>query len=330
MLMLYNRAMTPDIARLRAAVLTEIRRFFTDRGYLEVDTPLLSPHLIPESAIEVFSAPMIRPDGYRKDLYLVPSPEVWMKPLIADGYGSIFQVSRCFRNGEQTGRQHNPEFTMLEWYTVGGDSEDNIAVTEALFEGMIPFGLPEKARPPFRRMSMDEACIRYAGFNPAEYPEKEALLGEAFRLGAAPAPEETWESIFNRLYTQFVEPELPADRPLVLYDYPAGIPCLAALKDDGIHRDRWELYAGGFECANCFLEETDPDRVAEYYALEAEAKGHAAVPHAIDSDWPRIYTPAHPRVSGVALGIDRLLAVVLGRTSIEGVIFFPHCDILDP
>lgn len=320
--------MTPEIARLRARVILEIRSFFTEQGYLEVDTPLLSPHLIPEASIEVFAADLRLPGGGGKELYLVPSPEVWMKPLLAGGYGNIFQVSKCFRNGEQQGRQHNPEFTMLEWYALDSGSKENITITEALFQRMIPFGLPPAARPPFRRMSMDEACLEFAGFDPSSCPDIQGLTGIAEDLQIFPNPDESWESVFNRIFLQFVEPNLPQDRPLVLYDYPAGIPCLARLRDDGLHRDRWELYAGGFECANCFAEETDPSRAAEYFTQAAEEKKHAAVPHRVDDSWPEIYDGSHSPASGVALGVDRLLAIILGRSSIQGVIFFPFCDIL--
>ena len=320
--------MTPETARIRAAVIMEIRRFFTDRGFLEVDTPVLSPHLIPESSIEVFATSLLYPDGSGREMYLAPSPEVWMKPLIAAGYGSIFQISKCFRNGEQQGRQHNPEFTMLEWYATDSGSQENITVTEDLFRQLLPFGLPEGARPPFRRMSMDQACAEYTGIIPSEHPETGSLAEAAEKLGITPESGETWESVFNRIFVQFVEPSLPRDRPLVLYDYPSGIPTLARLKEDGLHSDRWELYAGGFECANCFAEETDFSRVARYFAGETKEKESSLVRHAVNRRWPEIYRGNHPSVSGVALGVDRLVAVTLGKSSLEGVIFFPHCDIL--
>ncbi|MBN2050664.1 MAG: elongation factor P--(R)-beta-lysine ligase [Spirochaetales bacterium] len=322
-------AMTFETARQRADVIMEIRRFFSGLGYLEVDTPLLSPHLIPESSIEVFASTLLRPDGYRKDLYLVPSPEVWMKPLIAQGYGSIFQICKCFRNGEQQGRQHNSEFTMLEWYTVDSGSEENIGLTEELFRRLIPLGLPEYAYPPFRRLSVDQACEEYAGIVPTDYPEAEDLAEAARGLSLSPAAEETWESVFNRIFVQFVEGALPQDKPLVLYDYPARIPTLAAGRGDGRHSDRWELYAGGFECANCFAEETDYRRVESYFRQEAKAKAASPVPHAVNPRWTEMYRREHPRLSGVAMGVDRLIALTLGKTSIDGVIFFPLCDILD-
>ncbi len=325
---MYHTDMNPEIARIRADVIMEIRRFFSERNYLEVDTPLLSPHLIPESSIEVFASTYRRPDGFSRELYLIPSPEVWMKPLIAQGYGSLFQICKCFRNGEQQGRQHTSEFTMLEWYTVNSDAEENIAVTEGLFERMVPFGLPENSRPPFRRLSVDEACREYASFMPSDCTDIESISAAAYGLGISTSDGETWESIFNRIFIQYVEPNLPCDSPLILYDYPANLRCLARVKEDGLHRDRWELYAGGFECANCFAEETDASQVADYFRKEANEKKDAAVPHRIDTSWPKIYRRPHPPVSGVAMGVDRFLAVILGKASIDGVIFFPLYDIL--
>ena len=114
-----------DVARLRAATLRAIRSFFDRRGYLEVDTPVLAPELIPEAHIEVFRTELVDPyadAGAARDVrYLIPSPEIWMKRLLAQGYGNIYYLGKAFRNAESRSRMHRPEFTMLEWYTVGAD-----------------------------------------------------------------------------------------------------------------------------------------------------------------------------------------------------------------
>ncbi len=120
-------------ARFRAAV----RDHFSRAGDVEVETPALSPFLVPEPAIEVFRTEMIRERGDNLPLYLAPSPELWMKRLVAAGSGNIFQVSRSFRNGDTGSPLHNPEFDLLEYYTVGGTYLDSIAVTEALFESLL-------------------------------------------------------------------------------------------------------------------------------------------------------------------------------------------------
>ena len=124
----------------RSKIFAAIRSFFNERRYLEVDTPLLSPVLIPESCLEVFKTERLFPQGSRRnteELFLIPSPEIHMKRIIADEQKSIYQICKCFRNGESEGRLHLSEFTMLEYYTVNADYTGSLAVTEALFNALI-------------------------------------------------------------------------------------------------------------------------------------------------------------------------------------------------
>ena len=123
--------------KIRARLLQTVRSFFADRAYLEVDTPTLAPTLIPESHLEVFRTHFEHPDREARELYLTPSPEVWIKRLLAEGCGSVFQLGKSFRNGESVDRLHQPEFTMLEYYTVDADYLDSIAVTEELMDTVI-------------------------------------------------------------------------------------------------------------------------------------------------------------------------------------------------
>ena len=124
----------------RARIIRKVRAFFDRRNYLEVDPPLLAPDLIPESCLEVFETAYLAPPGSRvrktRPYWLIPSTEIWMKRLIARHRTSLYQICKCFRNGESTGRLHSPEFTMLEYYTMDADYEDSLALTEALFEAL--------------------------------------------------------------------------------------------------------------------------------------------------------------------------------------------------
>ncbi len=125
--------MDVELLRSRARFTRRSRRFFLERGYLEVETPLLAPALIPEPALEVFRTEWIDPRCLAaRELFLVPSPELWMKRLLARGSGSLFQICKSFRNFEALGRYHNPEFTMLEWYTVDADYMDSADLTDEL------------------------------------------------------------------------------------------------------------------------------------------------------------------------------------------------------
>ncbi|WP_320128104.1 amino acid--tRNA ligase-related protein [uncultured Sphaerochaeta sp.] len=310
----------------RSRLYRSIRTFFDERSYTEVDTPSLSPDLIPEATIENFGTRFENEFLGSLDLYLIPSPEVFMKKLIAKGFGSIYQFSHCFRNSEQIGKIHNPEFSMLEYYTVGADEQDSIALTEEMIAKTALENCPEHLLPPFNHLTVAEAMWRYAQVDLEKNQNQKHLANEARRLGLSLGNEsESWEDTFNRIFLTFVEPNLPQDKPLVLDRYPAQIECLA--KRDGNYRRRWELYAGGTEIANCYDEERDVDTIASYYRneyaklVQKRMKNQSVIPDS-DPAFASLFT-TFPQCSGVALGMDRLLMLQLGKTSLEGVILFP-------
>jgi lysyl-tRNA synthetase class 2 len=323
--------MNPDTIRARSMLTSAVRAFFSLKNYLEVETPILAPALIPEAAIEVFRTRFEHPWRGSQDMYLTPSPELWMKRLLAEGSGNIFQICKAFRNAESIGEQHNPEFTILEYYTVNADYMDSLKLTEDFFEylcdyprgGALAFpagrgkgrGLEEnckRLRPPFRRMSMEEAFQTYARIDLASFAPRraeqepaaaKALTEEARGKGLPSKEGDSWEEAFNRIFAGAVEPLLPEDRPLVLLNYPRGVHCLARDIPESPWNERWELYAGGRETANCFTEESDPRRIAAYFQAEAAAKRGALVPHAIDEEFIGLYEnacPASGRASGLA------------------------------
>jgi lysyl-tRNA synthetase class 2 len=321
----------------RSALFSAIRAFFNRTGYLEVDTPLLSPNLIPESCLEVFETERLLPASLAdssvrgkkaETLYLVPSPEIHMKKIIAAYQKNIYQICKCFRNGESVGPIHSCEFTMLEYYTMNADYESSVAVTERLFAALLDtlpaIGLPSAAdlSPPFARLSVNEAFVRYAGFDLFEAVEKKTLFDEA-RARGIPVPENTaLPVLYDLLFVQEVEPRLPGERPLILMDYPAFVPTLARLNKDGITRQRWELYARGVELANCYSEETDAASVRCFFESETEEKERRAiVRHTVDPDYWKLFLPGadgkgFPPCSGVALGLDRLVMTLTGRNAI--------------
>lgn len=329
--------MNRQAALFRSALNREVRSFFGERGFLEVETPLLSPTLIPEAHIELFSTRFFSDTLGERELYLIPSPEVHMKRLIAEGSGSIFQICRSFRNDEQMSRHHNPEFTMLEWYTVPGSTEENIALTEELFfrlseklSGPLPGAVRDEALlPPFRRMTMAEAFKRHAGIDLEAAMDLPGLRRAAEKAGVEPRERgEGWEDLFHRLFLTLVEPELPADRPLVLERYPAAVDALAARLPGTPWRDRWELYVKGVEVANCYGEERDPKRVEAFFRSEQARKAQSSrvIPD-IDPGYPSIFEN-FPECSGAALGMDRLAMLFSGAQSLGGVILFPLSDML--
>jgi lysyl-tRNA synthetase class 2 len=318
----------------RARIIRETRAFFDSRHYLETDTPLLAPDLIPENCLEVFETAYLPPRGSRQQSekrWLIPSPEIWMKKLIAAHRTSMYQICKCFRNTESRGHLHNPEFTMLEYYTMDADYLDSLALTEELFAHVIT-AIGSNAVPqlqgPFMRITMEEAFRRWAGFSLYECAAKgqAAMEAEARRLGLDPPPGLDIAALYDLMFIHAVEPALPRDRPVALLDYPAFVPCLAKKGKDGTSMERWELYVQGIELANCYTEETGAQAVRHYFEAEAAEKEKSAlVPHRIDQNYWKTFLPgkdgnAFPPCSGVAMGLDRLIMALLGKSSIDGVL----------
>lgn len=323
-------------AKSRSLLYGSIRRFFDQRGYLEVETPTLSPDLIPEATIDDFGTTFINEFEGSREMYMIPSPEVFMKRLIANGSGSIYQISKCFRNCEQIGEIHNPEFSMLEYYTVGYDEVDSIALTQRLLRETALPNCPQSVLEDFEVLSVRDAVMRYtvpqytnitdAGTTDLDRLQNPKDLREqAQRLGLYIPGPESWDDTFNRIFINFVEPNLPKDHPVCLVEYPKQIECLA--QRNGNYRRRWELYINGMEVANCYLEERDVETVRAYYKeeynklVELRSQNGKVIPDA-DASFADIFD-RFPKCSGVAIGLDRLLMVETGRFDIDDVLLFP-------
>lgn len=307
-----------------------IRNFFDKKGYLEVFTPSLSASLIPEPTIQNFESKFENEFVGGKDMYLIPSPEIFMKELLANGSGSIYQLSTCFRNSEQLGSIHNPEFTMLEYYTLGFDERDSIPLTEEFIKAVAFETTATSALPPFEKMSVNEAMIKYAQTNLDQLQDPQKLRARAKELGLTVDSTEPWDDTFNRIFIQFVEPNLPTDKPVLLYDYPKQIDCLAELKPNSNYRKRWEAYINGIEVANCYSEETDTNITRTYYEKEfsrlKEERANTKLPiPQVSLSFPNLKIP---KSSGVAIGVDRLLAALLNLKTIEPLLLFPFTSLL--
>ncbi|MDT8297651.1 MAG: amino acid--tRNA ligase-related protein, partial [Spirochaetaceae bacterium] len=326
----------------RAKMYRALRDYFDRCGFLEVETPLLTPAPIPESHIELFRTERITDDESPSPLFLVPSPEVWLKILLSEGAPSLYEIGRCFRNGEQLDRWHRLEFTMLEWYGIGASAEKNITemqnVLTACINAVNP-GAPAEISAAFRVLSMEEVFRDFAGFSlesdlvnaglvesnsgKTDSQSAEAYMMEAYAadvLGARlkehglPGCGETDSAadLFHRLFLTLVEEALPADRPLILTDWPALVPTLARRIPGTPWAERWELYVRNVEVANCYGEETDEMILRDFWDSEADAKSGSAVRADFETDWPELVAKGLPSCSGVAVGLDRLLALIRG------------------
>ena len=153
--------MNREAALSRSRLYSNIRSYFTQKGYLEVETPTLSADLIPEATIDNFGTTFINEFRTSRELYMIPSPEIFIKKLLAEGCGSVFEISKCFRNCEQLGAIHNPEFSMLEYYTVDFDETDSIALTCDMLRKTALDGCPESVLEDFEILTVREAVRRY-------------------------------------------------------------------------------------------------------------------------------------------------------------------------
>ncbi|CAG35575.1 EF-P lysine aminoacylase EpmA [Desulfotalea psychrophila] len=290
----------------RAAFLQAIRAFFYEQGFLEVDTPVRSPVLIPESTIEPISC---------GDFFLQTSPELYMKRILAAGNEKIFQICPCFRKGER-GRLHAEEFTMLEWYRLDEDYHALMAdcqqlvsyLAEALQAHTSELGRIDRAylNGSWQRLTVAEA---FALWSPIEL--KQAMA----------------DDIFEEMLVEYIEPRLGIDSPTFLYDYPASMASLARLSASNSEvAERFELYMHGIELANGFSELTDEVEQEmrfkeELAAIKREGRWQATLPVKFLQELAGL-----DKATGIALGLDRLLMLFLGKESIAEVVSFAEVD----
>lgn len=319
---------TLEILRFRAKLLAFTRRFFDERGYFEVDTPLLSHERVVDPNIE----PFVVSCSTHEHAFLQTSPEFAMKRLLASGADAIYQLGKVFRRGE-LGRLHNPEFTMLEWYRVGDTHHDQMDFVEQFVTAFAReterlrsiSSEPTFLDPlPFERLTYDQAFERYAGSRILARSTTE-IVALARRLGVS-APEsllpDDRDGWLNLLLAERVEPHLGHDQPTFVFDYPASQAALARVRDEGhaAVAERFELYVDGIELCNGYHELTDSAELVARIHREA-SQGEKQLPEptrllaAMDSGLPAC--------SGVALGFDRLLMRCLGHDSVRLVIPFP-------
>lgn len=308
-----------NAVRRRNELYAFLRRFFTERGYLETETPLLIDRVVPESSIALFCTESNDGFGCRQPLYLIPSPEVTMKKILAENPNlSIFQIAKSFRNREVKTGIHNREFTMLEYYTRNADMYDSLQLTETLF-GALPFGNPA-LRKPFLKLTMEQLFLQ--AFNEpltpilAEGGEEtyRRLAAVCNRCGLRKAENDTAADLFNLLFVSYIEPNLPKNVPVAVLEYPAIIATTAALRNDGLYACRWELYFNSCELCNCYTEGTDLRRLRPLLHEEAAVQGAPADEQFIEA------CGRLGLCSGNALGVDRLLMLLLEKKDIEEIL----------
>ncbi len=313
----------------RSRIIAGIRAFLIERGFLEVETPMMHP--IPGGAA---AKPFVtHHNALGVDLYLRIAPELYLKRLIVGGFPRVFEINRNFRN-EGISTIHNPEFTMLEFYVSYADYQDLIRLTEELVSGLaqqilgttvIEYqGQNITLTPPWRRWSYRQAIVEVNKLDSAVLHSREKALAAAKQLNVPVAQDASLFTIINEIFEETVESNL--QQPTFITDYPIEISPLARRKDsDPTLTDRFELYIAGREIANAFSELNDPLDQRERFegqAKQREAGDEEA--HLVDEDFLRALEYGMPPTAGEGIGIDRLIMLFTNQASIRDVVLFPQ------
>jgi lysyl-tRNA synthetase class 2 len=314
-----------ELVRARARALAKTREVFAQRGFLEVETPLL----VPSPGLEIHLDAVPAGSGY-----LVTSPEYQMKRLLAAGFEKIYQVCKCFRANER-GAHHSSEFTMIEWYRAFDSLDAIIDDTEQLVaEVCHALSNKPEARvngrtidvtPPWRRMTVRDAMSEYAGVAVDGDESAADLVRELRGWGIDCAPDAAWDDAFFAAFLARVEPAISAlPHALILHDWPAPLAALARTRpDDPKTALRFEAYVGGIELANAFDELTDPAEQRARFVADQETRRARGKPvYPLDEKLLAALAEGLPPSAGIALGFDRLVMLATGAERIDDVLTF--------
>ncbi len=317
-----------DTFRARSRIISALRRGLEERGFLEVETPMM--HTLAGGAA---ARPFVtHHNALDMTLYLRIAPELHLKRLVVGGLEKVFEIGRVFRN-EGISTRHNPEFTIVEIYQAYADYTDMMTLTEDLFVRaaravrdslQVSFlGHDIDLTPPWPRLSIIDALREYAGVEVSALGSDEEARAAARRLGVKVEPAATAGQVLEELVDAFVQPRLI--NPTFLTDHPVEISPLAKRKaDNPALTERFELIVGGWEMANAFSELNDPiDQRARFEAQMREREKGNEEAHALDEDYLTALEHGLPPCGGLGIGIDRLVMLLTGAASIRDVILFP-------
>jgi lysyl-tRNA synthetase class 2 len=309
----------------RGRTIAEVRRWLDERGFVEVETPVLQP---------LYGGALARPftthhHALDRDLYLRIATELYLKRLIVGGIDKVYELGKDFRN-EGVSHKHNPEFTMLEWYEAYTDYEDTAKRLEDLVATVATavLGTTKIERkgetidlaPPWKRITLRDAISSETGIDVLEHPSVEEL---AQAMGSEARPEEGWGKLVDGLLSKQVEPKLI--QPTFIVDYPVELsPFAKRHREDERLVERWEAFAGGIEIANSFTELNDPDEQRRRFEAQAEElKRGDEETQPYDEAFVEALEQGMPPTGGVGLGIDRLVMIMTGASSLREVLLFP-------
>jgi lysyl-tRNA synthetase class 2 len=314
-----------ELFETRARVVSAVREWLDREGFLEVETPVLQP---------LYGGALARPftthhNALDRDLYLRIATELYLKRCVVGGIDRVYELGKDFRN-EGVDYKHNPEFTMVEWYEAYADYDDAAARLEGLVAHVAERvlgrttiqrdGTDIDLAPPWRRVTLRDAIKDRTGLDIAEHPSREEL---AAAMGSEPGPAEGWGKLVDGVLSKLVEPELA--QPAFVLDYPVELSPFAKR-----HRsaegfvERWEAFVGGVEIANSFTELNDPDEQRRRFEQQREEQRRGDEDtQPFDEAFLEALEQGMPPTAGVGLGIDRLVMLLTGASSLREVVLFP-------
>jgi lysyl-tRNA synthetase, class II len=314
---------TRELFIFRSKVVSAIRRYFDDQTFLEVETPVLQP---------LYGGALARPfvthhNALDRDFYLRIATELYLKRLIVGGLEKVYELGKDFRN-EGISHKHNPEFTMLEWYEAYADYEDEARRLEEMVNYVaqaVGYDGDLDLTPPWPRVKLRDAIRERTGIDVLENRgDRDALLAAAREKGFMELDaNDTWPKLVDELLSKHVEPKL--EQPTFIIDYPVELsPFAKAHRSEPGLVERWEVFARGIEFGNAFTELNDPDEQRARFEEQRRqtAQGDEET-QPFDDDFLRALEHGMPPTGGVGVGIDRLVMILSGRTSIREVVLFP-------
>ena len=304
------------LLKQRSEVIQKIRQFFYSENFIEVETPILSKYASVDVHLDSFETAFEQAKTSIHPMYLQTSPEFHMKRLLSEESGSIFQITKAFRNGE-VGRKHNPEFSILEWYRIDYDYKELMQQVEQLINSVLGLGQ-------YRYITYEDAFVNSLKVNPYTISNSDLnQLVATYDIELSKSLH-TRDEMLDYLFTHCIEPKL-AGRTFI-YNYPKSQAALAQINPtDPRTACRFELYIDGIELCNGFEELTDAHEQEQRFILDNRERlrlGKKELPY--DRLFIEALKRGMPKCSGVAVGLDRLIMIALKKSSLEEVIAFPY------
>jgi lysyl-tRNA synthetase class 2 len=318
-----------DIFLKRSQIVATMRRFFEDKGFMEVETPMMQP--LPGGAEATPFKTWHNALGM--ELFLRIAPELYLKRLVVGGFEKVFEINRNFRN-EGVSTRHNPEFTMVEFYQAYADYEDLMDLTEEMFESIVTIvcgsssleyqGVNIDFAKGWKRIPMIESLSTIGGIDPEIVNDSQALLKFAADNKIPLAKKDRHGKVLTKLFDTLVEPKLI--QPTFITGYPVEVSPLSRKSDTSPElTDRFELFIAGREIANGFSEINDPEDQYERFAMQVRQRDEGnEEAHIMDSEYVEALEYGMPPTAGEGIGIDRLVMLLTDAPSIREVILFPH------